>query len=533
MRKSKPSRKRPTQDASLPRDHQGFNNLIGQVAAMDSFQNVLARTGYGMPNLMEGTQYVLTRLTRNYNLMNTLYRNNWLAAKVVNIIPKDMLKNWIKYTSGITPEQIDKLTRSERLTRLRASLLEGLTWGRLYGGAAGLMVIEGQDDLEQPLDLEAIGPGDFKGLLIVDRWSGIYPDIELVDDFNSPEYGLPRFYEFRNLTTLENYHVHHTRIVRFIGHYLPEWEKQAETYWGASIIEPLFEELKKRDNTSANIAMLVFQSRLTVLKIKDLDVLLSTGNKKAVQDFYNTMQTQNWLMSNQGRQLIGADDDFESVQYTFSGLNDIYESFMLDMSGASGIPAMKLFGRSPAGMNATGEYDMSNYHETVEMEQEAHLRPALEKILPVLCMSTLGQIPDDLDFEFNPVGTPTEKEVADIVKAKADAIYDAYERLGLPQRVCLQELKQLSDGTSMFTNLTDEIINQASDKIESPLDLTAENGEPEFDNPEAEASGSKRKQAGETGGEETGKKGGNSKKEGKVWIKEYRHEGRIVPAHYR
>lgn len=510
-----------TQDSKATPSLSGLNNIVSQVATMDAFQNVLARTGYGTPNLMEGTQYPLTRLTRDYNLMNALYRNNWLAAKVVNIVAKDMMKNWIKFTDGVTPEQIDQIEKAIRRTRVRRSLLEGLTWGRLYGGAAGLMVVEGQDDLEQPLEIEAIQEGDFKGLMIVDRWSGIYPDIELVEDINSPEYGLPKFYEFRNLTTLQNYRVHHSRIIRFIGHYLPEWEKQAETYWGASILEPLFEELKKRDNTSANIAMLVFQARLTVLKIKDIEAMISGANKRAVQDFYNTMQAQNWLMSNQGRQLIGAEDDFLSVQYQFGGLNEIYESFMLDMSGASGIPCMKLFGRSPAGMNATGEYDMANYHETVETEQESHLRPALEKLFPVIFMSEFGQVPEDFDFEFNPVGNPSEKEIADIVKAKADAIFDAYERLGIPQRVAFQELKQLSDGTEMFTNLTDEVINQANDKIESPLDLTGPYGTPEFEAPPKPTNG----------GEGSGKKA-NSKNKNPKWIEEYKSNGEIVPAHW-
>lgn len=461
---------------------QDMNQVVGQLA-MDAFQNQLARTGYGMPNLMEGTAYPITRLTRDYNLMNSLYRNNWLATKVVSTIPKDMMKNWIKYTCELDPQKMKLLAQVERRTRLRRSLLEGLIWGRLYGGAAALMMIDGQEDeLESPLDIDSIQEGDFKGLLVVDRWSGIYPDIQLVEDANDPEYGLPKFYEFRNLTTRESYRVHHSRIIRFVGHHLPEWEKQAEVYWGASVIEPLFEELKKRDNTSANIAMLIFQARLTVLKVKDLDVMLSSSNQKAVQDFYNTVQAQNWLRSNQGQQVIGADDDFESIQYTFSGINDIYESFMLDMSGASGIPCTKLFGRAPAGMNATGESDNENYDELIEQEQEAHLRPALEKLLPVLCMSTFGKIPPDMDFVFNPISTPTDKELADIVKAKADALYDAYERGGIPQKVLFLELKQLSEGTGMFTNLTDDIINKASNEIQGPMDLAnALEDDPEID----------------------------------------------------
>ena len=479
---SKKAVKKQTQkDAKSAPSAKHLTQVIDQIVTLDAYQNMAARLGYGTPNLAEGTEYPLTRLTRDYNLMNSLYRNNWLATKVVNIIPKDMVKNKYKFTSDITPEDIKKITQAERIARVWPSILEGLCWGRLYGGAAALMMIEGQEeDLSQPLDIDSILPGDFKGLLVVDRWSGIYPDMELVEDPSNPEYGLPKFYQFRNIVSNENFRVHHSRVIRFVGHYLPWWERQAEVYWGASIIEPLFEELKKRDNTSANIAALVFQAKVTVLKIKDLDALITGNNASSVQDFYNTMQAQNWLMSNQGRQLIGAEDDFQSIQYAFAGLNDIYESFMLDMSGACGIPVTKLFGRSPAGMNSTGEHDMQNYYDTVEQEQEAHLRPVIEKLLPILCMSALGYVPDDLEFMFNPIGTPTDKEIADIVKAKSDSICDAYERLGIPQQVAFQELKQLSDGTSMFTNLTDDIINKASQEIEGPLNLNNQFGDPEF-----------------------------------------------------
>lgn len=135
----------------------------------DSFQNSLARTGYGTPSLLQATTYPLTRLTKEYNLMNSLYRNSWIVKRIIDVIPKDMLKNWIKYTSDIDPEKIDLLHKMERKTRLRRSLGEGLRWGRLYGGAVGLMIIEGQEDqLEEPVDIDSIMPDDFKGLLIAD-----------------------------------------------------------------------------------------------------------------------------------------------------------------------------------------------------------------------------------------------------------------------------------------------------------------------------------------------------------------------------
>lgn len=446
------------------------NKEIVRVATADSFQNVLARTGFGVPNLMEGTKYPITRLTKDYNLMNSLYRNSWIARRIIDTIPLDMMKNWIKYETELDPEMLDILNRVERVTRLRHSLLIGLEWGRLYGGAAALMMIEGQEEiLEEPLDLDSIMPGDFKGLLVVDRWSGCYPQLELVDDISDPDFGLPKYYQFTDQAKQKTYSVHHSRVLRFIGDELPNWERQAESYWGASKIESLFEELKKRDNTSANIAGILFRANLNVLKISDMGEMLTGTNAKAQQDFYTTIQAQNWLMNNFGMFLMSKDDDFQNVTNKFEGLDDVYESFMMDVSGAAQIPVTKLFGRSPAGMNATGESDMRNYYDVIENNQESHLRPVLEKLLPVMCMSTFGMIPDDIDFSFNPIETPNDEDLGNTVKWKTEALYGAHDRGILSTRTVLKELKQMGDTTGFFTNITDEDINKASDEAEPAL----------------------------------------------------------------
>lgn len=460
------ARKKPNSRAIL--------EAVQGVAALDSFQNVLARTGFGLPNLMNGTAYPLTRITRDYNLMTSLYRNNWLARRIVDLIPKDMLKNGWKYESDLDPEQTDKLHKSERLSKLYAALLEGLNWGRLYGGAAGLMMLEGQDTPEQlsePLDLDSVMPGDFKGLLIVDRWSGVSPLLELVEDVNSPDFGLPSTYRFTDYPKSTNFEVHHSRIIRFMGDDLPEWEKQAESYWGASTIESCYEELKKRDNTSANIAGLIFLANLRIMKISDLGELLLTTQSKSQRDLYSVIQAQNWLQNNFGMLMMSKEDDFQQFALNnFNGLNDIYESFMLDVSGASQIPVTKLFGRSPAGMNATGESDLRNYYDVVEGYQETHLRPQLEKLLPVLCLSTLGTIPEDMQIVFNPVETPSEEKMAESIKWRAEQIFRAHESGLISDRVALQELKQMGDGTGIFTNITDEDIAKASAEPEDPLE---------------------------------------------------------------
>ncbi|NOU95601.1 DUF1073 domain-containing protein [Paenibacillus sp. LMG 31456] len=430
---------------------------------MDAFSNVLARLGSGTPNLIEGTEYPLTRLSQNYQLMNSLYRSHWIIRRVIDTIPEDMTRNWITITTQLAPEMIRKIDKLWRVRKVKSKVLQGLKWGRLYGGAVGLIMIEGhQDELDQPLDFDMIMPGSFKGLMILDRWSGVYPSSDLVDDIDDPEFGLPRSYQV-TLDEGQTMNVHHSRILRFIGRELPYWEKLAEVNWGASEVEVVFDELKKRDNTSWNIAQLIFLANLRVQKTADWGEMLAIGDPKIQADIYNTIQAQNWLMSNMGMHIIGKDDEFQTHQYSFGGLNEIYESFMLDMAGASSIPVTKLFGRAPAGMNATGESDMQNYYETVQQAQESSLAPVLDKLLPIMCMSEFGAIPDDIDYVFDPIRTPNDKEVAELVDKKTTSIINVFQAGIISQKTSLKELKQMSESTGMFTNITDEDIDQADD----------------------------------------------------------------------
>ena len=438
-----------------------------KASARDAFSNVLARLGTGTPNLMEGTTYSLNRLTRDYGLLNALYREHWIIRQIIDIIPSDMLKNWITLTTEVSPNLLKKVDLELRKTQLIQKLKQGLQWGRLFGGAIGLMIIKGQGyDLSKPLDLRLMVPGDFCGLMVFDRWNSVDPSIELVEDVTDPEFGLPDYYTITDNTNGAMYKVHHSRLLRFTGDDLPYWESQAEQQWGASVIESIFDELKKRDNVSWNIAQLTFMASLRVLKMADMGQMLSATDEQTKAELYRTIQAQNWLMSNMGMQIIDAGDDMQSHQYTFGGISDTYKQFMMDVAGAARIPATKLFGRSPEGMNATGESDLRNYYDMISQEQEAKLRPILNKLLPVLCMSVFGAVPDDLDFEFDPVSEPSDQERADLAKCGTDNIVTAYNAGLISQRTALREMKQQSSRTGTWTNITDEEIMNASDEIE-------------------------------------------------------------------
>lgn len=440
--------------------------------ALDAFSNVLARLGAGTPNLLEGTEYSLQRMSRDFNTLNALYRESWIVRRIIDVIPADMLKNWITITSGLDPDVEKRLSLTLRRTQLIDKIKRGMQWGRLYGGALGVMLVKHQGyDLSQPLQLDWIMPGDFAGLLIFDRWNGVNPSSELIEDISDPDYGFPKYYTVTDPAGGGSVKIHHSRVVRFTGNTLPFWEEIAEMQWGASVVESVFDELRKRDNVSWNIAQLTFMANIRVLKMQDLGQLLAATDNESQAELLRTLEAQNMLLNNMGMQVMDAADGLETHQYTFGGLADCYQQFIMDISGAAEIPVTRLFGRSPSGLNATGESDLQNYYDMIAEKQESYLRPILNKVLPPFIISTLGSLPDDFDFEFDPVAEPTDKERADLAKCGTDNVVAAYNAGLISQRTALKELKQQSERTGVWTNITDEDIERASDSVEQPGEM--------------------------------------------------------------
>lgn len=418
-----------------------------------------------------GTSKQETSYTAGIARQATGAESSRLSRTTTRVTRSAMTKNWYRIKSQLTPADKARIGRLERITKVRAKILEGLKWGRLYGGAAAVIVIDGQDDmLDQPLDLELVMPGSFKGLIVLDRWSGISPDSGLVMDVSDPDFGLPEYYSISSDDFGYGCKVHHSRVLRFTGRTLPHIEAVAESYWGTSEIEHIMSELRKYDNTSYNIASLVFSANLKVYKMEGMEQI-GIMPEDAQKDLYKTLELMNWMMNNQSMQVIGQNDQFETHPYSFAGLSDIYQNFMLDISGAAEIPVTKLFGRSPAGLNATGQGDMDNYSDSIEEKQESELRPILDRLLPILLMSEFGAVPDDFDYEFEPYRRPSEEERKNISINVANSVATAFNAGIINQQIALKELKESSRTTGMWSNISDEDISAADTSFAGGEDL--------------------------------------------------------------
>ena len=223
-------------------------------------------------------------------------------------------------------------------------------------------------------------------------------------------------------------------------------------------MEALYKDVVAHDNVSANMAALTFRANIDTMEVQNLEQLFSLGSTEQQRRFWNVMQAQSVVRSNFGIQLVNKGDQITNTQYKFEGIDKVYDAMCLNLCGASHYPMTKLFGRSPSGLNATGESDLQNYYDYVNSQREAKLRPALERLLPVIAMSAWGMVPNNLEIDFPPLWSPTAKEVAEIAKAKMETVVTPYQAGLLNVDTAQKELKKLAGETGMFDSILDKEI---------------------------------------------------------------------------
>jgi len=432
----------------------------GKAWTRDSYQNFAASVGVGAANLSSGGTYGFNPITRNHTQLEYMYRGSWLVKVIVDAPAEDMTRERINIESDMAPDIMDRLDDYMEDLLLWQRLTETLKWSRLFGGCIAVIMIDGQRT-DTPLDIKTVGKGQFKGLLVLDRWM-IWPHLEdPVKEFGK-DYGYPKYYEVvSDARTVPHMKVHYTRCIRFDGVELPYWQRMAENYWGLSVLEPCFDRLLAFDSATAGTAQLVYRAHLRVLKIEKLRELIAFGGE-AYSAVTQQIQNMRLMQANEGITLLDSTDEFETQSYAFGGLSDVLIQMAQQLSGAAQIPLVRLFGQSPAGLNATGDSDIRNYYDFLNSAQETRLRRPVRLLLDLSYRSLTGEgLPDGFNFEFAPLWQLADTEKSGIAAQLTQAVIAAQAAGIVSSGSALKELRQSSKITGIWSNITDEEIADA------------------------------------------------------------------------
>ena len=398
-----------------------------------------------------------------------IYADDGLGARIVDLLPEDMMKQGWHYVFENEKEGFDNYSKiyNHVFKEIRANykITQALKWARLYGGALILLGVYDGESLDQPLNLNKIK--NFENLKIIPRNNVMYGTMEFQMNPELPHYGQVEYYPVTFYTgrQYQMQRVHYSRVIEIKGIEIPSSEASLIPmefrYWGLSVFQRIQDRLKELGSSFSSLANLLNELTIGKYKYKDLaQIMASDEGGELVQ---KRLQAMDLMKSVFHSVLLDTDESFERDTLSFSGVSDVMYQFMMMTSAATGYPMTKLFGISPGGLNSTGDADMYQYYDMVKARQESDLLPILDRLIKII--SEWQKIPEP-EIVFNPLEQMTEKEQAELEAKKADSefkkmqTYQGYIDMGIMSPEIVEELE--------FGDTLKKIQEKSSTKSELP-----------------------------------------------------------------
>jgi len=390
---------------------------------MDGWNNLLAGLGGAMDKstkTVKGDFFIIDDDT-----LASIYMSEGLGRRIVDIVADDETREWISLGKKGDKKNVDVI--NDELVRLSAEATynEALKWQRLFGGS--LIFVGAMDGRvpSEPLRENQIKNIEF--LKVIDRTDVDIAGSKYDVNPNSPTFG--KILQYKVHMHVGSSYIemllHHTRVITFHGDPIPTPSRlgveQGVKYFGMSCLQSIYEDIRDLGGVTQTTVNILYEFIISRIRIKDLKKILSMeGGEAAIGKRLQVMNTTKSVIN---AMVMDSEDDMGRDYSTVAGLPELIDRFMLKLSGSTGIPVTRLYGRSPAGLNATGESDLTNYYDLVEATQRNRLMPAIRRLVNLICAwKKIGTVPE---ITFNSLYQMSEEEKAkiDYTEAQTKQIY--------------------------------------------------------------------------------------------------------------
>ena len=378
---------------------------------LDAWQNAVSGMGVAGIDKAVNTRFSFYGSKIDWITLSLMYRYDWLTRKICDRPAMDAVRRGINIEDGTNKELITGLER----IGFKAKARKSISWSRLYGGAALLLIVDDGKDPSEELD-----PSKVKSIIDirpVDRHH-LQP-LGLITDPYVINFQQPEFYTTNNGTKF-----HHSRVLKFTGTDLTQDQYETEQYWGGSYIELYNDVVKSFQGSTQDVRAVMTELSIGVLKIPGLTDGIAMGG-----DIFNKIQARldkfNASKSIYRTAAMDKEEEFDFKNRQLSGLSDLLDRFMTIVAGATEMTELVLFGTSPSGLNASQEEQMAVYYDMVQGIQEGELTQATNTVLA--CLNN-GVTPE---WEYNPLQSPSGDQKADMRLKEAQAIAAVADYAGL------------------------------------------------------------------------------------------------------
>lgn len=458
----------------------------------DGYTNVLNKYGTTQDN-SEAYRYEREPIIPDMQL-TSLYEGNGLFSKIIDTPAEEALKHG--FNLNLNSDELDNFVE-ECLDELEweEKAATAIKWARLYGGSIIVMLIDDGRGLEEPVDWQNIKSIDelrvFERAVVQPDYASLYmQDYGGKGNVNrTSKFGEPEFYYVTSM--YGSFMVHESRCLVFRNGVLPE-QVSNTTYqmWGMPEYIRIKRALRETVTAHTDATKLLERSVQAIYSMKNLASLLATddGEDQVVRRL-EVIDMARGLLNSIAIDADGENYDFKSI--SFSGVKDVIDSTCNMLSALTNIPQTLLFGRSPAGENATGASDLENYYNFVERIQKLMLKRNLRYLLDVVFRAGVasGEIDEEPDYKlvFNPLWSLSDAEQATVEQTKASASLTKAQTAQIyvdMQALDPSEVRRKLASDDEFT--VEEIIDEEDEDLYSAM-VEAQNGQVESEVEAAEA----------------------------------------------
>nr|DAW22759.1 MAG TPA: Portal [Caudoviricetes sp.] len=390
----------------------------------DGYVNLLNKYGTSQDN-SEAYQFEREPIIPDMQLTG-LYEGNGLFSKIIDTPAEEALKHGFDLNlkndeiNAFVEEALDELEWEEKAAT-------AIKWTRLYGGALIVMLINDGGGLEQPVNWQSIKSIDelrvYERAIVQPDYSSLYrQDYGGKGEGNRvSKFGQPEFYYVSSV--YGSFRVHESRCLVFRNGVLPEQTSNSiYRFWGMPEYVRIRRALRETVTAHTDSVKLLERSVQAIYSMKGLATLLTTDDgENQVLKRLNVIDTARGILNSLVIDADGENYDFKTFQ--FSGVKDVIDATCNMLSALTNIPQTILFGRSPAGMNATGTSDFESYYNFVEKIQRLMLKRNLRTLLDVIFRAGIasGAVEEEPDYklEFNPLWSLSDTEQATVDQTKA------------------------------------------------------------------------------------------------------------------
>jgi phage-related protein (TIGR01555 family) len=383
----------------------------------DGWSNVLSGVGKKQDKTTHSEPGQILLLSDT--LLSDMYDAPGLGSVVIDTLPNDMIKAGWEYENDEEQKIENEMTRLDATVKIN----EAIKYTRVYRGAIIVLVTK-QGKLEDPIKPTS---GEITNLKVYSaaRLTTITSS-DIITDPNSKYFDDVEYFEVRLLNG-DQIKVHRSRCLVFKGSKSSDYERVdlQYLYWGLSIFQKIYDSLNYFETSFQSVVNVMQEFNIGKYTLKNLASLLAANDQASLEKIFTRIDIINVSKSVLNAVLLGEGEEFTTENSSLSGVPEVLDRMMMHLSSVARIPVTKLFGRSAAGMNATGEGDTRDYYDDVHNTQELWLRPRHQKLVNYIAGYVYPNSTDDYTITYNSLWEPTEKEKAETnkINADSDALY--------------------------------------------------------------------------------------------------------------